>query len=293
MKKSIKVLVSVLVVVMLAVACVSLVACNDDANSSTKKINMINIELSSEQYGFCFKKTDTELKNSVNEILENKSTEISAIMDKYLGATADELASFGIAVETTPSDSENELVVATNAEFAPFEYKNGSKFAGIDIEIAQLLADELGKTLVVVHMDFDAVVLSVEEQAIYDIGMAALTETEDRLQHVDFSNPYFDTTQVLLTKANTVTPFDYCTSNDEIAEVLRSLTGVKVGGQSGTTGQQYFKGNEAFGFEGYENIEFLGYDAPAQAVQSMLDGNIDYVVVDKAIAISLLKNYNK
>ncbi len=292
MKKITKTIVAILAIVMMVGMCVALVACNSDDSVSGKKINMVNIALSSEQYGFVFKKSDTALKNSVNEILENKADEISAIMDKYLGATADELGSFGSNIKSEPSNSDSELVVATNAEFAPFEYKNGSKFAGIDIEIAQLIADELGKTLVVVHMDFEAVVLAVEQQEEFDIGMAALTETEERLQQVDFSNPYFDTTQVLLTKANSVTPFDYCTTNDEIVEVLRSLKGVKVGGQSGTTGQQYFKGSEAFGFKGYENIEFLGYDAPAQAVQSMLDGNIDYVVVDKAIAISLLKNHN-
>lgn len=292
MKKIAKIIVAIFAVALISSVCVTLVACNSDGESSNKKINMINVELSSEQYGFIFKKTNETLKNSVNEILESKADEISAIMDKYLDANADELASFGSNIKTEPSNSDNELVVATNAEFAPFEYKNGSKLAGIDIEIAQIIADELGKKLVVVHMDFDAVVLAVENQEIFDIGMAALTETADRLQHVAFSNPYFDTTQVLLTKANSVTPFDYCTSNDEVVEVLRSLKGVKVGGQSGTTGQQYFKGNQAFEFEGYDNIEFLGYDAPQQAVQSMLDGNIDYVVVDKAIAISLLKNFN-
>lgn len=126
-------------------------------------------------------KNNTELLNTVNNILDAKATEIQAIMDKYLNATEDQLATFGSnSIKTSSTDSANELVVATNIDFAPFEYYNGNKIAGIDIEIAQLIADEMGKTLVVEHMDFDAVVTSVQNIDKYDIGMAALTISTDR-----------------------------------------------------------------------------------------------------------------
>ena len=75
--------------------------------------------------------------------------------------------------------------------------------------------------------------------------------------------------------------------------MLSSLKGAKIGGQTGTTGQQYIKGNASLEFGGYTNIEFNGFDAPGLAVQAMLNGNIDYVIVDKAIAVTLLKNFNK
>lgn len=294
MKKFGKIIIAMLVLACLVGACFALVACDpDEATSATRKINMLNVELSSEQYAFIFKQTDTELKKSVNAILEEKATEVEAIITKYLNASAEELQSFGSEIQTSATGAANELVVATNAEFAPFEYFNGNKLAGIDIEIAQILAAELGKTLVVEHMDFDAVVTSVQTQERYDIGMAALTISPDRAEVVDFSEPYFDTTQVLITKVDDYT-FQYCTNADEVAEVLAGLknSAAKCGGQRGTTGEFYMRGSADLGFDGYSNIQFEGYDSPTLAVQAMLDGNISFVVVDKAIAISLLKNFN-
>ncbi len=272
--------------------CFALVACNGSAEV-TKSINMVNVELSSEQYAFIFNKDKTELMSQVNGLLDEKSTEIEAIKAKYLGATSEQASTFGKAYQTEPSNPENEFVVATNLDFAPFEYVNGNKIAGIDIEIAELIANALGKTLVVVHMEFEAVVNAVGTQSVYDIGMAALTVTDERAQVVNFSNPYYDTTQVILTK-NDLTVFDYCTTADEVKAVLATLSGnaAKCGGQNGTTGQQFVIGNESLEFDGYSNLEFSAYDSPAQAVQSMLNGNIGFVIVDKAVAISLLKSFN-
>lgn len=293
MKKQAKIITSILAIVVVCVCCISLAACDLSALSA-KQINMFNVELSSEQYAFIFKKSADTLKEPVNAVLKDKKEQIDAIKDKYLNATSDQLSAFGSAdIKTTPSGIDNEFVVATNIDFAPFEYYNGSKIAGIDIEIAQLIADELGKTLVVVHMDFDAVVTAVETKDEFDIGMAALTISEDRAQIVNFSDPYFDTTQVLIARAAAVTPFDYCSSKAEFENALASLKGAKIGGQVGTTGQQYVYGNESLGFAGYKNVEFSGFESPGLAVQSMLNGNIDYVIVDKAIAINLLKNFNK
>lgn len=293
MKKAIKISAAVMCLALIVCACFALVACNDPDNGSSKKINMLNVELSSEQYAFIFNKGKTELKEQVNGLLETKANEIEAIKLKYLGATDAELDTFGTAYQTEPSNPANEFVVATNLDFAPFEYQNGNKIAGIDIEIAALLAQTLNKTLVIVHMDFEAVVNAVSTQTVYDIGMAALTVSEDRAEVVDFSEPYYDTTQVILTK-NDNTVFDYCTNADEVKAVLAGLSGndAKCGGQTGTTGQQFVLGNESLEFDGYDNLNFGGYDSPALAVEDLLNGNINFVIVDKAVAISLLKSFN-
>ena len=292
MKKVFKILTAVMCVAVVIGACFALVACNN-GSASSKKINMVNAELSSEQYAFIFNKQKPALKQQVNDLLAEKAADIEAIKIKYLGATTEQLNSFGTAYKTQPSNSADEFVVATNLDFAPFEYQNGNKIAGIDIEIAALLAQELDKTLVVVHMDFEAVVNAVETQSVYDIGMAALTVTEERAAVVDFSNPYYDTTQVILTK-NDNTVFDYCTSSDEVKAVLATLSGnnAKCGGQTGTTGQQFVIGNDSLEFDGYDNLTFSGYDSPALAIEDMLNGNINFVIVDKAVAISLLKSFN-
>ena len=292
MKKFLAALLTVATVITCAFA---FTACDKKGGGATEKIKMVDVDLSSEQYAFIVKKEDTELLNTVNGILDAKATEIQAIMDKYLNATEDQLATFGSnSIKTSSTDGANELVVATNIDFAPFEYYNGNKIAGIDIEIAQLIADQMGKTLVVEHMDFDAVVTAVQTIDKYDIGMAALTISEDRKQMVNFTKPYFDTTQVVVVKADDTT-FDTCTDKDAMLQKLASLSGAaaKCGGQAGTTGQQFVKGNEALEFDGFKNLDFSGYDSPALAVQSMLDGNISFIIVDKAVAQTLLKNVNK
>lgn len=290
-----KILAALLTVATVITCAFAFTACNKNGGGATEKIKMVDVDLSSEQYAFIVKKGNTELLNTVNGILDAKATEIQAIMDKYLNATEDQLATFGSnSIKTSATDGANELVVATNIDFAPFEYYNGNKIAGIDIEIAQLIANEMGKTLVVEHMDFDAVVTSVQTKDIYDIGMAALTISADRAEMVNFTNPYFDTTQVVVVKADDAT-FDACSDKDAMLQKLASLSGAaaKCGGQAGTTGQQFVKGNEALGFDGFKNLDFNGYDSPALAVQSMLDGNISFIIVDKAVAQTLLKNVNK
>lgn len=289
-----KILAALLTVATVITCAFAFTAC-DKKGGATEKIKMVDVDLSSEQYAFIVKKEDTELLNTVNGILDAKATEIQAIMDKYLNATEDQLATFGSnSIKTSATDGANELVVATNIDFAPFEYYNGNKIAGIDIEIAQLIADEMGKTLVVEHMEFDAVVTAVQTIDKYDIGMAALTISTDRAEMVNFTKPYFDTTQVVVVKADDNT-FDACSDKDAMLQKLSSLSGAaaKCGGQAGTTGQQFVKGNEALGFDGFKNLDFNGYDSPALAVQSMLDGNISFIIVDKAVAQTLLKNVNK
>lgn len=290
-----KILAALLTVATVITCAFAFTACDKKGGGATEKIKMVDVDLSSEQYAFIVKKKDSELLNTVNGILDAKATEIQAIMDKYLNATEDQLATFGSnSIKTSATAGANELVVATNIDFAPFEYYNGNKIAGIDIEIAQLIAHEMGKTLVVEHMDFDAVVTSVQTKEIYDIGMAALTISADRAKMVNFTKPYFDTTQVVVVKADDTT-FDTYSDKDAMLQKLAFLSGAaaKCGGQTGTTGQQFVKGNEALGFDGFKNLDFNGYDSPALAVQSMLDGNISFIIVDKAVAQTLLKNVNK
>lgn len=290
MKK--KVIIAVLCVV-LTISCVSMLfACG----GAKTKIKMVGIDLSSEEYAFAIKKGDTELLNTVNKFFDDKDADIKAIFAKYTaeGVDINDGTKFGSdSIKTTPSNSDKELVVATNLDFAPFEYTIGSKIAGIDMEIAQLLADYMGKELVVVHMDFDAVVTSVETKPEYDIGIAGLTVTPERQESVQFSKTYFGATQVLITKEGDTT-FDDCKNAKEVEAKLKTLSGnaAKCGGQTGTTSQFYVKGSEDFGFEGFSNLSFGNYSSAAEAVNDMINGNIAFVVVDKTTAQALVANFN-
>lgn len=290
MKK--KVIIAVLCVV-LTISCVSMLFACGEAKT---KIKMVGVDLSSEEYAFAIKKGDTELLNTVNKFFDDKDADIKAIFAKYTaeGVDLNDATKFGSdSIKTTPSNSDKELVVATNLEFAPFEYTIGSKIAGIDMEIAQMLADYMGKKLVVVHMDFDAVVTSVETKPEYDIGIAGLTVTPERQESVQFSKTYFGATQVLITKEGDTT-FDDCKNAKEVEAKLKTLSGdaAKCGGQTGTTSQFYVKGSEDFGFEGFSNLSFGNYSSAAEAVNDMINGNIAFVVVDKTTAQALVASFN-
>ena len=127
------------------VAIVAVCLCAFAACGKKDKVEAINIDLSSEQYAFAVRKTDTALLNSVNQFFAEKMTEVNAILNKYLNATADELAAMrtGITYQTSGdvNNTDSVLVVATNLEFSPFEYINGSEAVGADMEIAKLLAE--------------------------------------------------------------------------------------------------------------------------------------------------------
>ncbi|MBQ8268588.1 MAG: transporter substrate-binding domain-containing protein [Clostridia bacterium] len=164
---------------------------------SDLKINPI--ALSSENYGIAIDKAQANLKTQIDAILAEKDAEIQAIKDKYMN---NEEASFvgvtPVAKDTAKADQQ--LVVATNAEFAPWEYKVGNQYFGIDMEIAALLAEELGMELVIEDMDFDNVVGSVGKQGI-DIAMSGITITAERADVVNFSTPYYTESIVIVHKA--------------------------------------------------------------------------------------------
>ncbi len=279
MKKIISI---IAIVALLLVGVFAVTACtNDDA------VKVIDIPLTEEEYAFGIAKGDTELLTQVNEILADIQADgtFAAIADKYFGeGTPTPVTS------ATEDASKDQLVVATNAAFAPFEYKIGNDFAGIDMEIAKVIADKLGKELVIKDMDFDAVVIEVQEGRA-DIAMAALTVNPEREEQVNFSNSYYQASQVLIVKEDDTT-FDSCETAEDVVNVLNGLQGVTAGYQSGTTGGSYINGSVEFGYSGFDNITGSGYDNAAMAVQDMLNGNINFVIVDEAPANAIAASFN-
>ena len=152
-----------------------------------------------------------------------------------------------------------ELVMATNAEFAPYEYHEGNEIIGIDVEICQAIADELGMTLVIEDMAFDSVIASVYSGKA-DIGAAALTVTPDRLENINFSTPYATASQVIIV------------AQDSAIQTPDDLVGKKVGVQLGTTGDIYV--------DDIEGAEVERYNKGYEAVQALLQGKIDAVMID-------------
>ena len=163
-------------------------------------VKYIDIALSTEFYAIAMDKTQPALNASINEVLANKATEIQAIIDKYI---AGDEASY-VAVTSAIKDVDNaagQLVVATNAEFAPWEYKVGEEYYGIDMEIAKLIATELNLELVIDDMAFETVISSVGNHGV-DISMSGITITNERKEIVNFSTSYYTESIVLLCKEN-------------------------------------------------------------------------------------------
>jgi len=250
---------------------------------------VVEIDLTDELYAFGVDKDQPELLAQVNDFIAEIKADgtLDTIMNKYFAGEGD----LTPVTSATPDSSKDQLVVATNAAFEPFEYTDGDKYLGIDMEIAALLAEKLGKELVISNMDFDAVCLSVGQHKC-DIAMAGLTVSEDRKEHVTFSESYYTASQRLIVPS-TDTTFDACETAEDVETILNGFdSSVRVGVQNGTTGQLYGKGDADWGFDGF-NFETVGYKNGSLAVQDMLNGNIQYVIIDAAPATCITTALNE
>lgn len=251
------------------------------------KTKVVDIELTQEEYAFGVDKDQPELLEKVNAFIAKIKADgtFDAVCDKYFGDGTPQ------PVTSAKEDaSKDQLVVATNAAFEPFEYTVGDQYAGIDMEIAGLLAAELGKELVIVNMDFDAVCLTVGQHKC-DIAMAGLTVKEDRKEYVTFTDSYYNASQKLIVKGDDTT-FDACQTAEDVTALLAGMDkNTKVGVQTGTTGQFFVEGDEDWGFDGFA-VTSVGYKNGSLAVQDMINGNLNYVVIDSAPAACIVEKIN-
>ena len=271
-----------------AVMCMAaLTGCGGKSDSAKKTAKVIEVDLTDEQYAFGVDKDQPDLLKEVNQFVADMKSDgtFDEICNRYFGDGTP------VPVKSAAYDeSKDQLVVATNAAFEPFEYMDGENYGGIDMEIAKALADKLGKELVIENMDFDAVCLSVGQHKC-DIAMAGLTINEEREEYVTFSNPYYKASQRLVTLADD-TAFDDCKDAASVEEILKGLSASdKIGVQQGTTAQYFIEGSDDWGFEGLP-AECVPYKSGSLAVQDMINGNVKYVIIDAAPAESITKAIN-
>ncbi|MCQ2531070.1 MAG: ABC transporter substrate-binding protein [Lachnospiraceae bacterium] len=181
------------------------------------------------------------------------------------GAPAGGAAPAGSGSSAAPAAG-GKLVMATNAEFPPYEFKEGDNFAGIDVEIAGAIANKLGLELEIADVEFGSIIGGVQSGK-FDMGMAGMTVTEERLQSVNFSTSYATGIQSIIVK-----------DGSEIASP-DDLAGHKIGVQADTTGDIYCSGDF-----GEENV--TAYKTGADAVQALIAGKVDCVVIDNEPAKS-------
>ena len=159
---------------------------------------------------------------------------------------------------------EGKLTMSTNAQFPPYEMPtDDGGFEGIDVEIATAIAEKLGLELDILDMDFDSALLAVQ-QGKSDIVMAGVTVNEERSAVMDFSDSYATGVQVVIVK--------------EGSDVTLDNLGEKmIGTQRGTTGYIYTS-------DDYGDDHVTAYDNGASAVQALINGQVDCVVIDSAPA---------
>ena len=289
MKKLTKIIALVLALVCI---CTAFAACGGNKDNKDKEktpaVKVINYNLTSEQYAFGVDKNQPELLTKVNEILKEMKSDgtFDAICNNNFGSGTPQ------AVKSAVLDkSKDQLIVATNAEFEPFEYMKGENYYGVDMEMAAYIAKKLGKELVIKNMNFDAVCLSVGQHKC-DIAMAGLTISEDRKEYVNFSDPYYEASQRLIVKG-TDTTFDACKSADDVNAILNSLTeDKKIGCQQGTTGNSFIEGSNDLGFPGLK-AKAVAYKNGSLAVQDLINNGVDYVIIDAAPAERITKAINE
>lgn len=165
---------------------------------------------------------------------------------------------------------EGKLTMSTNAQFPPYEMTtDDGGFEGIDVEIATAIAEKLGLELDILDMDFDSALLAVQ-QGKSDIVMAGVTVNEDRLLVMDFTDSYATGVQVVIVKEGSDVTID------NMGEGL-------IGTQRGTTGNIYCT-------DDYGEDHVVAYDDGFTAVQALMNGQVDCVVIDNAPAQEFVKN---
>lgn len=162
------------------------------------------------------------------------------------------------------------LKMGTNAAFPPFEYYEENKIIGFDVELAGMIAEELGMKLVVEDMEFNTLLGAVSNNMI-DFVAAGMTVMEERQKQVEFTQGYFNSKQMIIVQSN----------NADIAGP-DDLTGKKIGVQLGTTSDQFA---EVY----IEDAQVIKFDKAALAVADLKNGTVDAVIVDEQPAKELTK----
>ncbi len=168
--------------------------------SKNEDLKILDEEFAVEEYAIAIKKGNTELTEAINGALAELKADgtLASIEANWIGENA------GQSPYVTPEGTEypnGTLVMATNAQFPPYELLEGENVVGFDADMMKAVCDKLGYELKIENMDFDSIIAAVDSGKA-DVGAAGMTVTEDRLKNIDFSDPYTIATQVIIVRAN-------------------------------------------------------------------------------------------
>lgn len=170
---------------------------------------------------------------------------------------------------TSCGKNENELVMVTEAGFAPYEYYEDGEIVGVDVDIAKEIAKEMGKELVIKDVAFDSIINEVNSGKA-DFGAAGISYDEERAKQIDFTINYATSKQVVVVREGS--------SIDDIDKISNQ----KIAVQLGSTGDMYVT-------ENYPNAEIVRQKKYLAAVQDLKSAKVDLIVMDELPAQEILK----
>ena len=166
--------------------------------------------------------------------------------------------------------NKNQLIIATNATFPPYEYKDGNEYRGIDIEIAKEIATSMNKELKVLDIDFNSIIPAITSGRA-DLALAGMTVTDERKESINFSNTYTYAVQAIIVK------------NNSDINSLEDISGKLIGVQTGTTGDLYCT-------DDYGDSNIKRFNVATDTVQALLSNVVDCVVIDDQVAKAMVED---
>ena len=199
-----------------------------------------------------------------------------------------------------PTDDGGEIIVKTNAYFAPFEYYDGTEIVGVDVEIMNKVAEKMGKTIKWDDGEFGIIIDTVADGKLADCGAAGLTITDERKEKVDFSIPYYTSIQYVILPDDSDVAVKKVGDSEYI--VWEALAGKTIATQTDTTGWIYTDGeinatedNEDYGYNGVLVGTGTMHEAmdSANVAADALGITIDAIIVDELPAKYIVSNSTK
>lgn len=175
-----------------------------------------------------------------------------------------------VLVGCSEQKSENQIKFAVSAEYPPFEYYEKGELTGFDIELARLIAKELGKECVFENMNFSTILAAIKSGTA-DAGISTITITPERKANVDFSEPYYTESLSMVYK------------KDHPIDDKSKVTGKKISCQMGSTMEIWLK-------TAAHNVQLTAMDHSNQAIEALKSGLVEGVLVDSVQAVAFCKS---
>ena len=240
------------------------------------KLAILDTEYITEDYAICLNKDNTALLDEINTALAGLKEDgtVDKIINKYINGVAHDLT----FQENLPADAPT-LTMGTNATFPPYEFHENEKIVGIDAELASAIADKLGRKLEIKDMEFESIIVAVQTGNV-DMGMAGMTVTEERMNSVNFTESYATGVQVVIVKEGGPVA--------SVDDLFAEGASFKIGVQQNTTGDLYATWD--IEDKGLGTVE--RYNKGSDAVQALIRGQVDCVIIDNEPAKAFVAQNN-